>query len=646
MRTMLLAAAVLATMVSADVTGPWRVTEEVFQEFMREEGREPLYRWEDFGTQRMKVIKRFTAWAADNLKDESSIYNVMTWIGRKAGIVTGTTVQEDLESLAASNTPAEFVTKAQAAAKKYSAIMKRGATFGKEPEDFVPINGAENPYPYWGFIPKLKGRAMGSGSATWENIGCKSNTATSTWNSDKTVMTIELSADQCDPSHSGDVYLFITVDGFLLEKLSADKPKKTVHWLVPAEFKKSIHYDAETKGVRIMGFLHDEGQLMIDVLESLLMFLQPEAGSYPDFPSEEAMMRNIYFLTNYQRLQPFMKARVHKNITEINPDLVQSGDFIGVIRLDGLDPMLGWAMGSATGHTTVAMRDPSGALFITESTTNSSYWPTNGIQRTPFDLWMKQALAAGYNAVWAPMDPVVRAKLNQTAMWEFFYENEGFQYGYQNMLWGWVDTVENNYPCTPVDGFTQCLTWDIIEVLFSVVGGAWPLAGELIWDQSWNKRLNTTGLPPDDLYMYAETQLNMSSSIIPTIVEEDSWLYNTSRNWKPAVGKSMVCCVFVCNMWKAGGLFDGKTVNCAEMTNVDDYDQAIFNKAMMNGGRPEVCQTYDPENENCQMVGPFTLNLNSYNKAPLYDHQCEHCPSWQRGVGPDYWPAGKQNATC
>eukprot|EP00339_Tiarina_fusa_P021209 CAMPEP_0117027492 /NCGR_PEP_ID=MMETSP0472-20121206/20089_1 /TAXON_ID=693140 ORGANISM="Tiarina fusus, Strain LIS" /NCGR_SAMPLE_ID=MMETSP0472 /ASSEMBLY_ACC=CAM_ASM_000603 /LENGTH=48 /DNA_ID= /DNA_START= /DNA_END= /DNA_ORIENTATION= len=39
---------------------------------------------------------------------------------------------------------------------------------------------------------------------------------------------------------------------------------------------------------------------------------------------------------------------------EIDESLVHSGDFIGIIRLDGLDPMLAWGMGSTTGHTTVA----------------------------------------------------------------------------------------------------------------------------------------------------------------------------------------------------------------------------------------------------------------------------------------------------
>jgi hypothetical protein len=34
-------------------------------------------------------------------------------------------------------------------------------------------------------------------------------------------------------------------------------------------------------------------------------------------------------------------------------------------------------MGSTTGHTVVALR-MDGKLYITESTTNGAYWPTNG----------------------------------------------------------------------------------------------------------------------------------------------------------------------------------------------------------------------------------------------------------------------------
>lgn len=106
--------------------------------------------------------------------------------------------------------------------------------------------------------------------------------------------------------------------------------------------------------------------------------------------------------------------------------------------------MLAWAMGSTTGHTTVALR-VNGTLHIAESTVKDSYWPTSkphryamlvagltpfawsdGIQMTPYQQWIKQAQAAGYNVVWAPLNDKLRAKFDAEAAYKRFKELEGF----------------------------------------------------------------------------------------------------------------------------------------------------------------------------------------------------------------------------
>ena len=51
---------------------------------------------------------------------------------------------------------------------------------------------------------------------------------------------------------------------------------------------------------------------------------------------------------------------------EIDESLIHSGDFFGIIRLDGLDPLLAWGMGSSTGHNTMAHRI-NGSLHVCES---------------------------------------------------------------------------------------------------------------------------------------------------------------------------------------------------------------------------------------------------------------------------------------
>ena len=83
-------------------------------------------------------------------------------------------------------------------------------------------------------------------------------------------------------------------------------------------------------------------------------------------------------------------------------------------------------MGSVTGHTTVAIRDPEdGKLYIAESTVNSSYWDTNGIQRTEYGEWMKAAKKAGFNVVWEPLSAEMRRKFDASAAMDFFKKNEG-----------------------------------------------------------------------------------------------------------------------------------------------------------------------------------------------------------------------------
>lgn len=70
-------------------------------------------------------------------------------------------------------------------------------------------------------------------------------------------------------------------------------------------------------------------------------------------------------------------------------------------------------------------------------------------------------------------------------------------------------------------------------------------------DQRPKPKQNTQGLPTADVWMAAERDLGIPAQQVPTLTERDAWEYHT---WKGtvdggrqrAVGRSMVCCVFVC----------------------------------------------------------------------------------------------------
>ena len=68
-----------------------------------------------------------------------------------------------------------------------------------------------------------------------------------------------------------------------------------------------------------------------------------------------------------------------RNITDYDygEHNIQSGDFLAIMRLDGLDPIIMYGTGTHAGHTVMALRF-DGELYIVESQ-DGWYWPTHGI---------------------------------------------------------------------------------------------------------------------------------------------------------------------------------------------------------------------------------------------------------------------------
>jgi len=288
--------------------------------------------------------------------------------------------------------------------------------------------------------------------------------------------------------------------------------------------------------------------------------------------------------------------------------------------------MLSWAMGSTTGHTTVALRDPQGNLHICESTIKSAYWPTDYVQCTPYKTWLQQAKAASYLVTHAPLSPTNAKLFNNTAAWNYVQTVVGYSYGFYNQFWGWIDTVSDNYPCLPNDNFsTYCLTYNHLEVITGLVEKASPDLANQFFLQSLNLRIGTSGLNIAEIYQEAARQGKTSYDLYD-MVELDTYQYNTSRYGKPAVGPSMVCCVFVCQVWKHAGLYASinNTVNCAEAANWDDYALHIFDD---NYKKPSQCVTADPNTPTCQLEGDYSLTFNNYNSKTPTAHMGENCPS-------------------
>ena len=136
------------------------------------------------------------------------------------------------------------------------------------------------------------------------------------------------------------------------------------------------------------------------------------------------------------------------------------------MRLDGLDPMIAWAMGSATGHTAMALWKNK-ELFFCESNAKSPYWPINGIQCNTYDEWMEYGRRNGYNVVWTPLDRQRVAHFNVSSAWEFIDAHLGIDYGWEVVLMGLLDTLHGNDVCVDA-ARKKCVTAEHFELIFSI----------------------------------------------------------------------------------------------------------------------------------------------------------------------------------
>lgn len=55
------------------------------------------------------------------------------------------------------------------------------------------------------------------------------------------------------------------------------------------------------------------------------------------------------------------------------------------------------------------------------------------------------------------MHPDLRARFNETAAWEYARSLTGQPYGYHNLIFSWIDTIDQNYP-PPLDAHLVLLS--------------------------------------------------------------------------------------------------------------------------------------------------------------------------------------------
>jgi hypothetical protein len=374
-----------------------------------------------------------------------------------------------------------------------------------------------------------------------------------------------------------------------------------IEWTSPTDA--SVKFDLQHIGFRIFRFKDGPPKTAEDVINAFDLFYGTIVNR-PGSPIPKWQVQdNLQFMEDM--MDYVMEPRT-TNLISIPKNYVKSGDMLAIIRLDGLDPLLAVLMGSQTGHTAIAMWDGEGQdaeLYVHEATVNSNYWPTNGIQRTQWDTWIKQAHKANYNVALLPLSKEARSKFNATNALNFFKKTEGLLYGYQNMIFGQIDTATENLPFPASLELGQIL----IPLIMKKIGQSYY--SDMLTQGLNNRLFGTTKRNLTTWECYAESyKRNMTISEFVTQPELDSWTYDFPNN---RTGPSMVCDVFVCKMWVEGGIFGNITFNCGEFTNLDIYSLKIFDTTTP---RPSECITADPQLEYCQLMGAYRMHLHHYNE--------------------------------
>lgn len=256
---------------------------------------------------------------------------------------------------------------------------------------------------------------------------------------------------------------------------------------------------------------------------------------------------------------------------QYDPNLIQSGDFLSITRLDGVDPIIMYGSGAHAGHSVMALRF-DGELYIIESQ-DGWYWPRHGIQRNKWSDWVQWARNADFHVTHMPLSPEARAKFNETAAQEFFYQTEGLPYGYHNFLFGWIDTAENNWPPLLPPAF--------VPIVFSILEDFIPNTTDIFITQALNMRLGTSGLNLKQVAGEAARR-NKTIEDLMAMVEVEGWEYH---GMEPRDGKSYVCSAYVAAAYQAAGVLN--QINGPEFTPRDVYSLGIFD---MNFKRPTICQ--------------------------------------------------------
>ncbi|KAF4706421.1 hypothetical protein FOZ62_014649, partial [Perkinsus olseni] len=275
------------------------------------------------------------------------------------------------------------------------------------------------------------------------------------------------------------------------------------------------------------------------------------------------------FLQRYPELT--FDKRTNPGGVNINEEDIHPGDAVLVTYMVGSSASIMWVSGSVASHSVIFLREPStGVLYAVEAA-------AQGIHKLTFEEFLKEDAGWYNNAVLVPLKEEERAKFDNDAAWQKFVEDfDGNDYGYNNLVFSAIDSMDGNYPCLPMDNYQTCLSWELVEVACGLLDRVSPEMADVLFLQGYNHRLGTSGLNMTEIVKATDLLYPGFSGILPALPEQDQWEYPTHHDGQPIRGPARVCSALVCEMLRAGGIFGNHDVSCTEFTPWDIYSMDVF----------------------------------------------------------------------
>ena len=233
-----------------------------------------------------------------------------------------------------------------------------------------------------------------------------------------------------------------------------------------------------------------------------------------------------------------------------NSSSLKSGDVLLITAFDGLDQLIMWGTGSTVGHTAMALEFPDG-LYIIESTDKNPFghtlWPPPyGFIKTPYLKWMELAKKADYQVRLVKLNTtyhnILQDKLELVHTWWNKYQ--GHPYGYYNLLWPWIDTINDNFPKSLSKEFVVSSLYFLNKHnLITDVVNNW-------FSYSFNKRIETLTNQTSDRNFTQIIDWTIDNNLklwdLWILPEQDNYQYNNSI--------SRVCVTLILSVYKLVGI--------------------------------------------------------------------------------------------